>query len=256
MRGLRGLFYRWLYFSLPLRRCGAITAISETTRDVLIARFPATQSKIRVIPDCYPAEYTHHPRRFNSQRPVILQVGTRPGKNLEGLAEALRSISCRLNIVGAVSTAQANLLRQCGVDFQSAVNLTDEQMLKAYIDSDLVVFASHAEGFGMPIIEAQATGRPLAVSKLQPMAGIAGRGACLVDPFDPADMRRGILELIRNEGYREGVVAAGLLNAQDYTAQAVAALYADLYHKVLSSAAATSNRPTVPAGTQKIGHSE
>jgi glycosyltransferase involved in cell wall biosynthesis len=64
------------------------------------------------------------------------------------------------------------------------------------------------------------------------MAGIAGLGACLVDPFDPEDIRRGILKIIQDRDYREALVARGLENARQYTPEAVGAQYAALYGQI------------------------
>ncbi len=232
LRGFRCLLYRWLYFSWPLRWCGVITAISENTRASLVRHFPSLAAKIRVIPDCCPSDFIAHPREFNSRRPAILQIGTRPHKNLERLAESLSGISCVLKIVGRLTAEQTELLDRKGIEFESGADLTDEEMLQAYVDADMVVFASLAEGFGMPVIEAQAVGRPLVTSTLQPMAGVAGSGACLVDPYDADDMRRGILKVIQDRGYRERLVAQGLENARRYTPEAVGAQYAALYRQM------------------------
>ncbi len=232
LRGLRGFLYRRLYFTWPLKRCAAITAISTVTRERLIREFPAVALKIRVIPDCPPADFSASPRTFNAACPTILQVGAQPHKNLERLAAALKGIPCRLKIIGPLTGAQRDLLDSLGIAFENGVNLTDREMRQAYLDADLVVFVSLAEGFGMPIIEAQAIGRPLVTSGIEPMAGIAGEGACLVDPWDIRDIRRGILELIGSESSRTEAVAKGLRNARRYTPQAVAACYADLYREI------------------------
>jgi glycosyltransferase involved in cell wall biosynthesis len=236
-RGLNGLLYRWFYYSWPLRRCGVITAISRSTCECLIQQFPSVAPKLRMIPACHPGGFVPHPRPFNARCPVILQVGSHPQKNLERVSEALRGIPCLLRITGhGLTPEQERIVKKHEIAFQSDVNLTDREMLQAYIDADLVVFASTGEGFGMPIVEAQAIGRPLVTSSLPPMNEIAGPGACLVDPFNPEDIRRGILEIIDNRDYRESVVAHGLRNAQGYTPEAVAASYAALYRQMAGSA--------------------
>jgi glycosyltransferase involved in cell wall biosynthesis len=238
MRGFRRLVYRSLYFSWPLRRSAYITAISESTRQSLIKKFPWTESRIRVIPCCYSGDFAAHRQEFNDQSPTILQIGTRPNKNLERVAKSLRNIPCRLKIVGRVSQEQADLLEDQGIDFESSEDLTDEEILQCYIDADLVVFVSIAEGFGMPVIEAQAIGRPLVTSRLEPMASIAGSGACLVDPHDPEDIRRGVLRIIRDPEYREALVTRGLENSRQYTSEAIGAQYASLYRQVASGGSA------------------
>ena len=148
------------------------------------------------------------------------------------MAQALTGIPCLLKIVGSLSSEQLRILEHHKTVFENCVNLTDEDVLQAYINADLIVFASIGEGFGMPVIEAQAMGRPLVTSALAPMSEIAGPGACLVDPFDPEDIRRGVLRLIHDRDYRESVVAQGLRNVQAYAPETVAASYAALYREI------------------------
>ncbi len=236
LHGLRRLLFRWLYFSWPLRRCGRIVTISAATKDHLIRLFPSLATRIQVIHCCYLPDFVHHPRPFPESCPVILHIGTRAPKNLNRLVEALHGIPCVLKIIGPLSADQTALLSRHEINFCNYVNLSDGEMLQTYIDSDLVVFVSLAEGFGMPIIEAQAMGRALVVSEIEPMTGVAGEGACLVDPLNVADIRRGILSMIQDHDRRERVIACGLINARRFAPESIASLYAALYREVAASA--------------------
>jgi glycosyltransferase involved in cell wall biosynthesis len=90
------------------------------------------------------------------------------------------------------------------------------------------------EGFGLPVLEGQAIGRPVLTSDLDPMRHVAGKGACLVDPYKVDSIRAGVLRIIENEDYRELLVREGFSNAAMYSLDAVAAQYADLYRELLS----------------------
>jgi glycosyltransferase involved in cell wall biosynthesis len=97
----------------------------------------------------------------------------------------------------------------------------------------LISFPSLYEGFGMPILEGQATGRPVLTSASEPMAGVAGAGgARLVDPHSESAIREGFIALIGNPALRERLVAAGLENCQRYALSAVAARYLALYREL------------------------
>jgi len=112
------------------------------------------------------------------------------------------------------------------------VDISDADMLQAYHQADLVVFISLAEGFGMPIIEAQAIGRPVIVSNLSPMKEVAGVGALTVDPSNVSAIRSAIRQIVEDEMVRHRTIAAGLQNAKRFSAKAVAGQYAQLYQRV------------------------
>jgi glycosyltransferase involved in cell wall biosynthesis len=232
LKGLRGTLYRLLYFSIPLRRCAVITAISETTRDRIAEEFPFTSNKTVVIEDPIPPGYEYRPKVFNSDYPWILQVGTAPHKNVGRLVQALRGLPCKLHIIGLLSNEMQRLLESSRVDFENSVNITDAETVEAYGRADLVVFVSLAEGFGMPIIEAQAVGRPVIVSNLSPMKEVAGLGALTVDPFDIEAIRTTIRTVIEDGQVRHRIIAAGLKNVKRFNAEVVARQYALLYQSI------------------------
>ena len=84
----------------------------------------------------------------------------------------------------------------------------------------------------MPIVEANAIGRPVVTSNLDPMSTVAGTSACLVDPFNPAAIREGVLRVIRDDVYRAELIAQGFENAKRFEAGVVAAQYANLYRQL------------------------
>ena len=120
---------------------------------------PALHAKIRVVPNCVRAEFAPSPRPFDAHAPVFLQVGTGWNKNLERVVEALRGIDCTLAVVGPLSEAQRAQVEAAGVRFISHGRVSDEELVAVYKACDAVIFVSLFEGFGLPIVEAQATGR-------------------------------------------------------------------------------------------------
>lgn len=193
--GLRG-FKRWIYKLLwllwPIRAARAVTAVSKETRDNIVRHLGIPGSRIETIENCHSAVFKPVSRPFNVVCPIILQVGTKPYKNVPRLIEALMGIRCQLVLIGQLDAALTRKLAECDVDYVSRVNLTHEEIYKQYVECDIVSFISIGEGFGVPIIEAQAAGRPLITSKVSPMREVAGEGACLVDPLDVSQIREGI----------------------------------------------------------------
>jgi glycosyltransferase involved in cell wall biosynthesis len=84
----------------------------------------------------------------------------------------------------------------------------------------------------MPIVEAQATGRPVVTSARAPMDEVAGGAACLVDPEDVASIRAGIERVLRDEKYRGELVRAGFVNRERFRPAAQARQYAEIYREM------------------------
>ena len=227
--------FRRIWFTYPMRRAEAITTISEAMKKELGSHFPDVVDKIRVVPNCVRGEFTPAPKPFPEREPVILQVGTGWNKNLEGVAAALRGIPCRLEIIGKMSERQHEVLRLNAINYRSLGILLDHEVLDAYNRSDVMVFASRYEGFGLPIIEAQALGRPVITSNYGAMAEAAGPGALLVDPLNEADLHQSVLRLLRDPDLRSKLIEEGFRNVAQYQPKAVASRYADLYAEVSSS---------------------
>jgi glycosyltransferase involved in cell wall biosynthesis len=113
--------------------------------------------------------------------------------------------------------------------------LTDEELVAAYQRCDMVVFASLYEGFGLPILEAQATGRPVITSNFGAMREAAGDGALLVDPYSVDEIRAAILRIKNEPALREELVRKGRENVERFRAPVVAARYAELYRQIDAS---------------------
>jgi len=110
--------------------------------------------------------------------------------------------------------------------------LTDEELVAAYRRCDMVVFASLYEGFGLPILEAQAMGRPVITSNFGAMREAAGDAALLVDPYSVEEIRAAILRIKNEPGLREELVRKGRENVERFRAKAVAARYAEIYRRL------------------------
>jgi glycosyltransferase involved in cell wall biosynthesis len=180
-----------------------------------------------VDPACTP-----DPRPFHSECPRILHVGTKRNKNLDRAVEALCGLPCTLDVVGSLDDRQLALLSGSGVSWENGMDLSWEEMRDRYRSCDMLLFPSTFEGFGLPILEAQAMGRPVVTSRASSMPEVAGDGACLVDPFNVASIREGVLRVIRDREYREVLVRKGFENVERFRPEAVARMYMDVYEEV------------------------
>ncbi len=236
LRGIKRAVLKYFWFTGPMRRAEVVTAISSATKDELRRWVGSLADKVEVVPDCVFDEFTPDQREFNTAAPVCLQVGTKWNKNVERVAEALRGTPCRLEIVGALSASHRACLERSGIPFVELGRLTDKGLLEAYRRCDFVMFASLYEGFGLPILEAQATGRPVITSNFGAMAEAAGEGALLVDPRSVESIRSAVTALLGDSALRADLIMRGSKNVEMFRSGAVARRYAEIYARVARAA--------------------
>lgn len=232
LRGWRYWVAWLLWYWVPVRRSRVVVTVSDATRRALIKTLRCNPDKIRVVYNCVSHDFYPAPKSTMPEIPRILQVGTGENKNLIRVAEALRGVVCTLVIVGALSEQQRIWLNNQGISFENYVGLTTNQLVEEYVKSDLVIFASTFEGFGLPVVEAQAVGRPVITSNIAPMCDIAGENACLVDPFCVDSIHTGIVRALADPEYRNLLVSAGFSNVTRFSVTQVAAEYEKIYKEV------------------------
>ncbi|MDP4207564.1 MAG: glycosyltransferase family 1 protein [Bacteroidota bacterium] len=217
----------WLY--LPAKLATEVVCISEKTKASLLQYMKV--KNIRVIHNPLDPEFCYSEKPFKS-KPVILHIGTAKHKNLERIIFALSSVKCHLRIVGKLDESIINILISNKIEYSNVFHLTNEQIIQEYIKCDIVSFPSLYEGFGMPIIEAQAIGRVVVTSLLAPMPEIGGDGAYYVDPYSVKSIKNGFIEVIENNSLRDELVNKGLLNVKKFSVQSIAKQYLDLYKNI------------------------
>ncbi|WP_282041187.1 glycosyltransferase family 4 protein [Winogradskyella flava] len=227
------LFYiKLFWFWLPALRVGKITVISEFTKQELIRVVPFAKDKIVVVPNPMNSIFSPKTFAFNSDCPMILIVGTKLNKNLDRIFEAVINVTCKLYIIGALTEKQILKLKSHKILYTNEANLSQDEVVKAYQNCDMLCFPSTYEGFGMPIIEAQATGIPVVTSNLGAMREVAEDTACLVDPFSVKSIQDGIKKIIENSSYREDLVKKGFHNIKRFRLDIIVKKYMDIYQEV------------------------
>jgi glycosyltransferase involved in cell wall biosynthesis len=213
----------------------AIVVISEQTRRELLSIVAVPESKVMVLPNFVDPTFTFSERPFSAKLPRILHVGTTPNKNLGRVVAALHGLPCVLVIVGEVPADIRRELEANAIRHENFVGLDHAAMLGLYRDADIISFPSTYEGFGMPILEGQAIGRPVLTSDREPMRSVSGQGgALLIDPESVAAIRQGFVELLSDGGLRARLVAAGHDNSRRYSLDSVADGYLKLYRRLES----------------------
>jgi glycosyltransferase involved in cell wall biosynthesis len=231
--GAKRFLYTWMWLRLPVWRAGLVTAPSEATRRDLLDLVRTDPARIRVVANPVGDEFVAAPAP-TARPPVVLLVGTRPNKNVHRAAAALSGLDCRVVVIGELDPGQRAAFADAGVDVDQRSGLTDEDLRRAYRDSDLLLFPSTKEGFGIPVLEAQATGRPVVTSDRSPLPEVSGGAACLVDPLDVDAIRAAVQRVLSDSDYRADLVRRGLENVRRYRVSTIAASYAALYEELAS----------------------
>lgn len=221
-----------LLFVMPLRHNRFIVCISEKTRNEFFRYVKFPSERVFIIPDPVSDLYQISPKDFDYKSPRILHIGTKKNKNLSRTLSALKGIPCKLIVIGKASPKTVIELEKSEIQYELKQNLSEEELLKEYKEADIVNFPSTYEGFGMPIIEAQAIGRPCITSDIEPMKSVAGQGALLCNPYDIASIREAYLTLLSDKNIWEQLVSAGSDNVKKYRAENVASSYIEIYKKI------------------------
>lgn len=252
-----GRLFQWL-IKRGLGRADAVACASEKTRTDLLALNIAEAERTALVSNGLNDDF--HPVPADAAYTALASLGIRrgddfllhvgtdlPRKNrftvLRTFAELARSDSgrqrwpeLRLVLVGPPLNAEMQAFaaeHQLDERILVIEGLDIEQLRGIYSTALALVFPSTSEGFGWPIIEAQACGCPVVVADLPPMNQIGGEAALAAPPYD----HKGIANLLLNHAARlPEITARGLANATKYTKRGMIDSYEALYRRVLEQA--------------------
>jgi len=261
-----------------LRAAPHLVCVSEATRADLLASLDIPDARVRVVhnglnhpyapmsaaesdhalehaaPQHGTAAQTPGGLRALTQAPYLLHVGSGAWrKNRAGVVDIFAELRARaperaesLLMVGEPPDADLRARIDClglapRVHFITGVGYTALRAL--YCRAQWLLFPSFYEGFGWPVIEAQACGCPVLTSKRPPLPEVAGEAAVFVDPDDAADAAASLLAAWPQ---RDRLIAAGFENAKRFSMAKMAEGYAAAYAQAMVGADAPAPAATLP----------
>jgi glycosyltransferase involved in cell wall biosynthesis len=215
--------YSRLCVSRVARAARLLIAVSEHTKCEVVELLGVPEQRIRVVPNGVAEVFT--PDGPAEPGDYVLAVGTiEPRKNLGRLAEAARRLGVELRVVGAPGWGHVEL----GAGVRRLGRVGDDELARLYRGARCLAYPSLYEGFGIPIVEAMASGTPVVTSRGGATEEVAGGAAVLVDPLDPASIAAGMEEA---SARRDELVRAGLERAHAFRWDDVAHRTAEVYRE-------------------------
>lgn len=230
---LRKIFYLGIWYYFPLKKSKYVTCVSNKTKNDLLFQFKINPENVYVIHNPLGDLFIHYPKEINTNKPIILQIGTSLSKNLSRLTIAIKGINCHLRIIGRLTNEQIKELKDSGIEYTNVSTLQTLNLIEEYKKCDILSFPSTLEGFGLPIIEAQAIGRPVLTSNIEPMTEIAGEGACFIDPYSIESINAGILKILNNKEFCKSLISKGLENTKRFDRKLITVQYQNIYDRII-----------------------
>jgi glycosyltransferase involved in cell wall biosynthesis len=236
-------------------RSDRVLTVSESSKRDILRFFHIPPEKIDVIYNGIDDRFWTAPpedlivkvrERYQLTDPFLLYVGNiKPHKNVERLIEAFHRLrdqgfqDLKLLIIGDQVSKYAGLRRAVHrhhlhkhVRFLGFV--PTEMLAVLYRLAAVFVFPSLYEGFGLPPLEAMASGTPVVTSNVSSLPEVAGDAALLVDPRDPEAIAGAVRMVLTDRTLREDLRRRGLARARDFSWERSVARMRQIYAEVLA----------------------
>lgn len=227
-----GRIYRRYIVPRIIERADKLITVSEYTKEQIAEKFLIPKDSIHVIPPSLgPLWYEHVPIIPECRKPYMLCVaGEAPSKNLQKLLLAFAKLKIALGrdgeavilrVVGVGKAHHQYFQKYCesnglGSSVKFEVFVEEGQLRKLYREAWLFAMPSLMEGFGIPLLEAMASGTPIACSNTTSLPEVAGGAGWFFDPSDVSDMAEKIYFAWTDSSERSKRANIGLVRAKLY----------------------------------------
>jgi glycosyltransferase involved in cell wall biosynthesis len=245
---LRRAFYR-----RSARAAAHVITDSEFSAREIAEMYGIPRERMTVVPLAVSAEFKPgDPTRLcelpsRVVAPFLLHVGDlHERRNVGVVVEALLQARRHFGVLPALSLVLAGVDRGVGDALcalaaragapEAVVRLGpvgDEQLRALYQCAAALVYPSRYEGFGLPLLEAMASGLPVIASRSASIPEVVGDAGILVDPDDVAGWTGAIVAVVNDEAARSALRGKGLARASAFTWEATARATVGVYRRVV-----------------------
>ncbi|MDO8452543.1 MAG: glycosyltransferase family 1 protein [bacterium] len=199
-----------------------IIAVSEFTKQEIVELLDIDSNKIVVIPEAPQEQYKPAKadevnvirKKYNLPNQYLLAVGANPRKNLPNIVKAFNEVKKKNKDLSLLVIGQPWGEVPKSEDVIYLGHVPSEEMPALYSAARSLVYTSLYEGFGLPILEAMASGCPVVTSNITSMPETAGDGAVLVNPSDSSEITLGIENVLQD---RNSWIKKGLARAKQFS---------------------------------------
>jgi glycosyltransferase involved in cell wall biosynthesis len=257
------------------RRSHRILTVSEASKRDILHFFDVPPEKIVVVHNAIDERFSREPRaedvarvreRFQLQQQFVLYAGNiKPHKNLERLIEAFNGLrrsgldDLKLLIIGDQISKYPALRRavhrhKLHKHVRFLGYLPDDTLAILYRLAAVFVFPSLYEGFGLPALEAMASGTPVVTSNVSSLPEVTGDAAVLVDPYDVGAIEAGMRRVLTDPQLAADMRRRGLLRAREFSWERSVAKTWQVYQEVGAASHPAPAATAVPAAEDDEAH--
>jgi glycosyltransferase involved in cell wall biosynthesis len=238
-----------IYMWLSAKFADRIIAVSHATKDDVMKVLKVKESKISVAPlgvdQCFfedpPDNAQEIIQSYVIDQKYFLTVGTiEPRKNMLGMLKAYAELPDEFkNEYKFVICGQMGWMYQNIFDFIKESDIEnrvvfvkfvpDNHLPILYKKASIFLYTSFYEGFGLPVVEAMASGTPCITSNLSSMKEVAGDTCIKVDPNNHKEIAQAIMKILENEEFRNDLSKSEIKRAEIYNWPNCAKLTIDTY---------------------------